>query len=156
MRLRARLVGLGASVLLVGIVVAVPAALLALGGDLIPRAGPTLDQIRSALTAQDDGTLALGAVTAVAWVAWAVLTVSIAVEVGSRVRGARAPRLPGLHVPQLAARQLVGAAALLFVVVPAPVFVATTGLRSTISGHRSTSPSWSRAIADRLSPRRTV
>ena len=125
MRLRARLVGLGASALLVGIVVAIPAALLAMGGDLTSHALPTLEQIRSALTAQDDGTLALGVVTVVAWVAWAVLTVSIALEVGSRLRGVRVPRLAGLHVPQLAARQLVSAAALLFVVVPASVSVAT-------------------------------
>jgi len=118
MRLRARLVGLVASVLLIGVMVAVPAALLQVGVDLIPSELPTLGQVWTALRSPDDGTLVLQAVTFVAWLAWAVLSVSIALEVVARLRGVRAPRIPGLHVPQLGARQLVSAAALLFVAVP--------------------------------------
>ncbi|CAN5175887.1 hypothetical protein BH11ACT1_BH11ACT1_27700 [soil metagenome] len=118
MRLRARLVGLVASVLLIGVVVASPAALLRVGVDLIPSTLPTLGQVWTALGSPDDGTLVLQAVTLVAWLAWAVLSVSILLEVAARLRGVRAPRIPGLNVPQLAARQLVGAAALLFVAVP--------------------------------------
>ena len=118
MSLRARLVGLGAGLLLVGILAAVPIALVTFGGGLIPHAVPTLDQIRTALGTQDDGTLALAAVTVIAWLAWAVLALSISLELVSRLRGVHPPRLPGLHLPQLAARQLVATAALVFVVTP--------------------------------------
>ena len=118
MRLRTRLVGLAASALLIGVVVAVPATLLRVGVDLIPSQVPTLGQVWAALRSPDDGTLALGAVTLVAWLVWVVLSLSIVLEVVARVRGVRAPRIPGLHVPQLAARQFVSAAALLFVAVP--------------------------------------
>ena len=41
MRLRARLVGLLASILLIGVVVAVPAALVRVGVDLIPSEDPS-------------------------------------------------------------------------------------------------------------------
>ena len=118
MRLRARLVGLVASVLLIGVVVAVPAAIARVGADLIPSDLPTLGQVWTALRSPDDGTLVLRVVTLVAWLAWVVLSVSIMLEVVARLRGVRAPRIPGLHAPQLAARQLVSAAALLFVAVP--------------------------------------
>jgi LysM repeat protein len=118
MRLRARMVGLVASVLLIGVVVAVPSALLRVGVDLIPSELPTLGQVWTALRSPDDGTLVLQAVTLVAWLAWVVLSVAILLEVVARLRGVRAPRIPGLHVPQLAARQLVSAAALLFVAIP--------------------------------------
>ncbi|NMR21464.1 LysM peptidoglycan-binding domain-containing protein [Cellulomonas fimi] len=119
MRLRARLVGLVATVLLIGVVVAVPAALLRVGVDLIPSELPTtVGPILAALRSPDDGTLVLQVITLVAWLAWVVLSASILLEVVARLRGARAPRIPGLHVPQLAALQLVSAAALLFVAVP--------------------------------------
>ena len=122
MRLRSRLVGLAATLALAGIVAVVPIALVTLGAELVPHALPTWDQLRDAVTAQDDGTLALGAVTLIAWVAWAVLAFSILMEIASRLRGVTPPRLPGLRVPQLAARHLVAAAALLFALAP----VATT------------------------------
>lgn len=119
MRLRTRLVGLLASLLLFGVVAGVPLLLAAVSTDLVPTTLPTLEQIRAALSAPDDGTLALRAVLAVAWVAWAVLAVSILTEIVARARGMRVPHLRGLGVPQVAARQLVAAAALLFVAVPA-------------------------------------
>ncbi len=128
MRLRARLVGLVASVLLIGVVVAVPAALLQVGVDLIPSELPSLGQVWSALGSPDDGTLVLQVVTLVAWLAWVVLSGSIVLEVVARLWGVRAPRIPGLHLPQLAARQFVSAAALLFVAVPS---VGLTGAGAT-------------------------
>ncbi|WP_222172228.1 LysM peptidoglycan-binding domain-containing protein [Cellulomonas sp. C5510] len=118
MRLRARLVGLVASIVLIGVLVAVPAALLRVGVDVIPSEVPSLGQVWDALRSPDDGTLLLLAVTVVAWLAWVALGASIVLEVVARLRGVRAPRIPGLHLPQVAARQLVNAATLLFVAVP--------------------------------------
>ncbi len=118
MTLRARVVGLLATLLLLAVLVALPVTLLALGADPIPHSLPTLDQLRAALTTPDDGTLALTAIKVIAWAAWAFLAVSILLDVGARLRRVRPPRLPGLALPQLAAHQLVGAAALLFVVAP--------------------------------------
>ena len=119
MRIRARLVGLLATFLLLGILIGLPATLLALGANPIPQGLPTLEQIRSAFTTPDDGTLALSAIKVIAWAAWLVLTGSILLEIAARLRGLHAPKLPGLSLPQGAARQLVAAAALLFVIAPA-------------------------------------
>ncbi|KQU67959.1 LysM peptidoglycan-binding domain-containing protein [Phycicoccus sp. Root101] len=118
MTLRTRLTGLIAALTIVVIVVALPITLVAVGADPIPDTWPTLDQVRTALTSPDDGTLALGALTVLGWAAWLFLAGSIALEILARARGVRAPRLPGLHVPQTAAAGLVGAAILLFVAAP--------------------------------------
>ena len=124
MRIRARLVGLLATLILLGILIGLPVTLLALGANPIPHSLPTIEQIRSAFTTPDDGTLALGAIKVIAWTAWLVLTGSILIELGARLRGIRAPKLPGLSLPQGAARQLVAAAALLFIAAPTSVTVA--------------------------------
>jgi len=115
---RTRLTGLIAAVAILAIVVGLPATLIALGSGPTPDSMPSLDQIRTALTSPDDGTLALAAVKVIAWAAWLFLTGSIAVEILARVRRVKVPRLPGLHVPQAAAHGLVGAAILLFVAAP--------------------------------------
>ena len=116
--LRARLRGLLATLALLGIVAGLPLVLLAIGANPIPGALPSLETVKSALSSQDDGTLALGFIKVVAWAAWASLTLSIFLELISRVRGIRAPRMPGLRLPQSAARGLVSTAILLFIAVP--------------------------------------
>lgn len=118
MTLRTRLTALFAALTIVAIVIALPIALLAVGANLLPDTWPTLDQARGALTSPDDGVLALSALTVLGWAAWLFLAGSIALEILARARGVRAPRLPGLHVPQAAAAGLVGAAILLFVAAP--------------------------------------
>ncbi len=123
--IRARLVGLGSFVLLVAIVVGVPVLLWTVAGSPVPSELPSLDEVRTVLTSPDDGSVLLGAVRILAWIAWAVLSLSVVLEAAARLRGTRTPRLPGLRWPQVAARQLVAAAALLFIVgVPAVVSVA--------------------------------
>jgi LysM repeat protein len=114
--LRARALGLVASVTIVVLLVAAPAALIAIG------AAPwNVDLARAGrlLGAPDDGRLAMGVVAVIAWLAWAVMAVSLTTEILARLRGVRAPRLPGLTVPQEAAGRLVAVASLLFVAVPA-------------------------------------
>lgn len=107
-----RVRGLMASLAILALLIGAPSVLLFLG------AIPTLEGITwRDLLRQDDGTLALQAITAAAWIAWAWLAVTILLEVIARLRGIRTPRLPGF--PQASATQLVGAAALLFITVPA-------------------------------------
>ena len=118
MTLRTRLTGLAAALTVVGIVVALPVTLLAVGANPLPDVWPTLDQVRTALTSPDDGTLALGAIKVIAWAAWLFLAGAIALEILSRARGVRAPQLRGLGMPQAAARGLVGTALLLFAAAP--------------------------------------
>lgn len=118
MRLRERLIGLGALVVLAGIVVGLPALLLALGGNPLPATVPSLEEVRNALLIPDDGTLALNGAKLLGWVVWAALTVSIVVEATSAVRGVRPPRLPTLSLPQSGIRPLVVAALALFIAAP--------------------------------------
>ena len=117
-RLRHRLEGLAATVLLTLLVIGLPAALIAIG------AAPwdaDLGELRRLLTSPDDGTLALVVFALVAWIAWAVMAVSVAVEATAQLRGLSAPSIPGLALPQRAAGQLVAVAALLFMAAPVVV-----------------------------------
>ncbi|CAN7514691.1 LysM peptidoglycan-binding domain-containing protein [Knoellia sp. LjRoot47] len=118
MTLRTRLTGLAAALTIVGIVVALPITLLAVGANPLPDMWPTLEQVRTALTSPDDGTLVLGAIKVIAWAAWLFLAGAIVLEILSRARGVRAPHLRGLGMPQAAARGLVGTALLLFAAAP--------------------------------------
>ncbi|MCR1785880.1 LysM peptidoglycan-binding domain-containing protein [Nocardioides carbamazepini] len=94
-------------------VLGTPALLLAI------EAGPSATAFGwSTLTSRDDGTLALAVIGTVAWVAWGIFSASIILELVARVRGVRAPHLPGLAVPQMASARLVGAASLLFIALP--------------------------------------
>ncbi|MEV5003853.1 LysM peptidoglycan-binding domain-containing protein [Nocardioides sp. LML1-1-1.1] len=113
-----RLTGLAASVAVLGIVIGLPALFLSIGADPIPDQVPTLDSIRNALLAPDDGTLVLGLFKVIGWVAWAFMALSLVVEAIARLRRVEAPQLPGLGRPQAAARGLIGLAALLFIAAP--------------------------------------
>jgi len=134
--LRTRLRGLLATGALLAIVAGLPLVLQAIGASPIPHSMPSLETIKSALSSQDDGTLALGFIKVVAWAAWAFLTLSILLELISRVRGIRVPRMPGLRLPQSAARALVSTAMLLFIAAPISV--------QTVPSLRTTTPELSR------------
>lgn len=140
MRLRTRLVGLVATLTILGIVIGLPAALLAIGANPLPNEVPTLEQLRVFLTSPDDGTLALGFITLVGWAAWTFLAAALALEGIARVRRTSSPHLPGLALPQSAARGLIGAALLLFVTAPVgmPTAHASAGTAATASAAAST------------------
>lgn len=113
-----RLTGLAAALAVLGIVLGLPALFLAIGASPIPDQAPTLDGIKNALLAPDDGTLVLGLFKVIGWVAWAFMALSLVVETIARLRKVQAPQLPGLGRPQAAARGLIGLAALLFIAAP--------------------------------------
>ena len=77
-----RLRGLAAMVAILALVAGVPFGLIAIG------AGPgsvDLDELRSLLSAPDDGTLAMVVIAAVTWIAWLVVAVSVIVEAVARL-----------------------------------------------------------------------
>lgn len=110
-----RLLGLAATILIALLVAGIPALLVTIGAT--PWA-TDLPELRTLLSSPDDGTLATTVIAAVAWVAWLVVAVSVALEVIAHVRGLPTPSVPGLAGPQRAAGQLVTMAALLFVATP--------------------------------------
>ena len=114
-----RVRGALAMLVILGITVGLPYVLLFIAGN--PLTNGVLDPagLLEILTTPDDGTLFMRLLQIVAWIAWAVLALSIVVELLSQLRGVRAPRLPGLGMPQGLARGLVGALMLLFTVIPA-------------------------------------
>ncbi|KGN41043.1 LysM peptidoglycan-binding domain-containing protein [Knoellia aerolata] len=140
--IRARLLGLTATLTILAVLIGIPATLVAIGANPVPDHVPTLDEAVTALTSRDDGTLTLQVLTVVAWLAWAFLAATLALELLSRVRGVTAPHLPGLTLPQTAARGLVGAAVLLFVAGP------TVGLPTvTAAPAAAAAPAWTASPA---------
>ncbi|MGE3326404.1 MAG: LysM peptidoglycan-binding domain-containing protein [Acidimicrobiia bacterium] len=115
---RNRLAGLAASLLILLLVAGTPLLLVTIGATPWHE---SLADLRTLLTSPDDGTLALLVISAVAWIAWAVMAVSFGVEILAAIRGCPAPRLPGLGLPQGLAGRLVAVAALLFAVAPSVV-----------------------------------
>lgn len=114
-RLRQRAQGLAATLTLLALVVGFPIALIAIG------AAPWnmgIASTRATLTAPDDGTLAMSVIAVIGWLAWLVLTTSVALAIVGHARHASAPAIPGLWLAQRAAGQLVATAALLFVAAP--------------------------------------
>ena len=74
---RARMVGLSATVTILAVLAGLPAMLLAIGANPIPDHVPDPQQAWAALTARDDGTLTLRLLAVLAWLAWAFLTATI-------------------------------------------------------------------------------
>jgi LysM repeat protein len=137
--IRQRLLGLAATLGIMCFVAGVPLVLTAIGA--VPSA-TTLDTIRDVLFRPDDGTLVIGMAAVVAWGAWAVLTISLLVEAIAALRGIRAPKLPGLSMPQVAAGQLIAVASLLF----AGASVAAPAMAPAAAAH----------VAVQVEPRDTV
>ncbi|MGC5031472.1 LysM peptidoglycan-binding domain-containing protein [Micromonospora sp. DT229] len=123
------LTGIGALVVLVGLLVGGPIALLAFAGNPLPDHVPTLAEIGTTLTSRDDGQLFLRALALVGWFGWATFALSVLVELGAQTLRRPAPRLPGMGRQQRAAAALVGSVALILVASPAAAATAayTTG-----------------------------
>ena len=118
MTLRQRAAGVLALLGLAAIMIGLPALLIALGADTLPRTLPTWDQVQTALLTPDDGTLALAALKGLGWVIWALLSLTILLEVVAQVSRIRVPSLPGLQLPQTTIHGVVATALALFVAVP--------------------------------------
>ena len=149
-RLKPRLVGLAASLVLLSATLGTPALLIAL--QAVPSAADfSLDR----LAAPDDGTVAVAVIGMVAWLAWLVFTASLAVELGARLRGSQAPRLPGLAAPQRTAGRLIALASLLFVAVPAAAQVLPTAPVAAAAPQEVTQDLAQPTVADGTAPAST-
>lgn len=111
----ARLRGLAATSVLLGLLIGLPTLLLALGPITLPA---SWQQALDGLLRPDDGTLAVNLIKALAWTVWATLAATVTVEALAWARHLQPPR-PVLGRPQLLVRDLVAAAVLLFVATPA-------------------------------------
>jgi DNA-binding SARP family transcriptional activator len=116
--------GVTALLTLIILVAGLPIALYRLGGDPLPRHIPSWHHISTLLLHRDNGTVFLGAVRDLSWIAWAAFTAAVAVEAQAALRGRRAPRLRLLGI-QNAAGWLVAVAALAFSSQPAAVLATT-------------------------------
>ena len=122
-----KLRGLLALLGLAAIVIGVPALLIAAAPLGALSVTWTPEGIWKALSTPDNGTIALGLFKLVGWIAWAIVTVAVLLEIVGLLRRTPVPRLPGFAVPQLFARRLVASAAVLFI---ATSSLTTSGLQS--------------------------
>ncbi len=110
-----RLRGLAALLGLAAIVIGMPALLIAAAPIGAVSITWTPDGIWQALATPDNGTIALALFKLVGWIAWAIVTAAVLLELVALIRRTPVPKLPGLAVPQLLARRLVATAAVLFI-----------------------------------------
>ena len=111
----AKLRGLLALLGLAAIVIGMPALLIAAAPIGVLSITWTPEGIWQALATPDNGTIALALFKLVGWIAWAILTVAVFLELIGLLRRTPVPHLPGFAVPQLLARRLVATAAVLFI-----------------------------------------
>ena len=131
--------GVTALLTLIILVAGLPIVLYRLGGDPLPRHIPAWHHISALLLHRDNGTVFLGAVRDLSWIAWAAFTAAVAVEAQAALRGRRAPRLRLLGI-QNAASWLVAVAALAFSSQPAAVLATTQPAAVAVSSPHPSPP----------------
>ncbi len=106
--------GITALIVLCGLIVGVPGALLSVGGDPMPHHVASLSAVRHALTSSDtSGHLFLGLALTAAWLGWAAFALSVVLELLERLRHRPTMRIPGLGAPRRAAAGLFTAIAIM-------------------------------------------
>jgi DNA-binding SARP family transcriptional activator len=131
--------GVTAIATLAVLVVGLPLALYKLGGDPMPGHIPSGHRVTTLLMHRDNGSVFLGAVRDVSWMAWALFTAAVVTETQATVRGRRAPRLR-LGGMQNAASWLVAIAALAFTGQPAAVLASAPTSVAVVSAARPSPP----------------
>ncbi|MFI2361433.1 LysM peptidoglycan-binding domain-containing protein [Promicromonospora sp. NPDC019610] len=139
--------GLGAALLLCALVVGIPVGLWVLGGPI--WTGPvSVGQIISILSSPDvTGSVLIGLIKIVGWVAWLTFAIAVVIEVVAALRGRRSPHVRGLGAQQRAAAVLVGAVITMLVAAPSvsPAMAATTPVEVAETGTVVTAPVTSEA-----------
>lgn len=107
-----RLRGLAAAVLLLGLIVGPPLALVHFVGWPLPTRLPGFDEMTAAARGGIDDLLIVKALAVVGWLTWAQIAIASTVEIVALVRGRSAARAPVLAGLQVGVGRLVAAAAL--------------------------------------------
>ena len=123
--------GLLALITLAAITVGLPIALYKMGGSPIPAKMPTWHLVTTTLLHKDNGSLFIGAVRDVSWLAWLAFAIAVIAEAQAAIRGRQAPRLH-LSVLQGMAGRLVAVAALTFSTPAAFGLAASSAMASTV------------------------
>ena len=132
--------GIAALLALAVIEAGIPLGLLRFGA--LPDHLPSLAQAGTTLTSPDNGSLLLGAICLIGWLAWAAFTLAVLIETLAAVRRRGAPRIPTLGTLQHLAAGLVASIVLLLpatsgalTATAAPVPAAALHLPHTAGGH---------------------
>ncbi|MDR2984212.1 MAG: LysM peptidoglycan-binding domain-containing protein, partial [Nocardiopsaceae bacterium] len=122
--------GVAAVLTLAATTIGLPIALYRLGGSAIPARIPSWHAMTAVLMHRDNGSLFLGAVRDLSWLAWAAFTIAVLAEVQATLRGRQAPRirLVGFQGP---AAKLVAVASVSFTTPGAVSLAATPALAAT-------------------------
>jgi DNA-binding SARP family transcriptional activator len=144
-RLGPALRGAAAIVTLAALVIGLPVLLYRLGGSPVPSHIPAWRHVGTLLLHRDNGTVFLGAVRDISWIAWALFTVAVAAEVQAALRGRRAPRLR-LGGLQNGASWLVALATVAVSSQPAAVLASAPAPIMVVSAVRSGPPPASPAV----------
>jgi LysM repeat protein/DNA-binding SARP family transcriptional activator len=133
--------GVAALLLLTAVIIGVPVLLISIGA--VPHHAPSLSQVRTALSAQDDGRILYLVLAVGVWTCWALFTATTAVEAIAAVRGGVARSIRGLAVFQHPVTGLVSSIAILFTAAPAAFGPAMPAAHATVAaqipGETSTS-----------------
>ncbi|MFE7505114.1 LysM peptidoglycan-binding domain-containing protein [Promicromonospora sp. NPDC057488] len=134
--------GLGATLLLLALVVGIPVGLWLLGGPI--WTGPvSLDRVVSLLSSPDvTGSVLIGLIKIVGWIAWLTFAIAVVIEVVAALRGHRSPHVRGLGAQQRAAAVLVGAVITMLVAAPSvsPAMAAPVPVELGETGTVATAP----------------
>jgi LysM repeat protein len=123
--------GVAALLLLTAVIIGVPVLLITIGA--VPRHVPSLGQVRTALSARDDGRILYLVLVVGVWTCWVLFTATTMVEAVAAVRGGVARSIRGLAVFQHPVAGLVSSIAILFAAAPAAFGPAMPAAHATVA-----------------------
>jgi nucleoid-associated protein YgaU len=129
--------GLGAAVVLAGLLVGVPLALLALGADPLQARLPSLDRVGQLLTGPDHGQLWTAAAGITAWTGWAAFALATLAEAAAAAAGRALPALRGLSPMHRPAAYLI---AVITAALAAPTAAAATPAHAAVAAPTTAHP----------------
>jgi DNA-binding SARP family transcriptional activator len=116
----------GTTLLLAASTAGLPALLVVTTGPPVHGRLPAWHQIVATLGRPDNGSMFLGALRLITWIAWLAFTIAVLAEIQAAIRGRSAPHIPGLSPAQFLARALI--AGLISTAGASPAFAASAAI----------------------------